>query len=147
MQTLFRIPFVAVLLALVVPMTLCAAEKAETPLGEQMEKMKIEMKALRSALEAPSESAKDKYVKMAANFHAATVAAKKFDPEKTKTLPEAERAQFVADYHKGMDKLIKLSEDLKKELAAGQWDEARQQLKALSQAQKSGHKEFRIHKD
>ena len=147
MQALFRIPVVIVLLALVAPLTLRAADDDETPLGEQMEKMKTEMKALRSALEAPAESARNKYVKMAESFHAAAEAAKKFEPEKTKTLPEAERAQFVTDYHKAMDKLIKLSGDLKKDLAAGQWDEARKHLKALSQAQKAGHKEFRIHKD
>jgi soluble cytochrome b562 len=128
-------------------MVLRAADEPETPLGEQMEKMKTEMKALRTALEAPNEARKDQYVKRAQNFHAAAVAARKFDPDKTKTLPEAERAGFVASYHKAMDKLIKNSKELENMLAAGNWEAANRQLKEMGREQKAGHKEFRVEKD
>lgn len=147
MSTLFRLTFLAVLLTFAMPQSLRAAGKEETPLGEQMDKMKRDFKGLRKALEAPVDADKAKYVKLAANFRAAAEASKKFDPAKTETLPKAQQAAFVAEYHQAMDKLIKLSGELEKQLAAGQWDNAGKQLKLIGKAQREGHKQFRVEKD
>ncbi len=139
----FRIPLVA--MALTLAASLCL--RADTPLGEQMDKMKDSMKALGKALESPVDANKGQYTNLAGDFVTAATAAKKLDPEKTDTLPEADRAKFLAEYHKSMDKLISHAEKLKKHLAAGHWDNARKEIKLLGDARKAGHKEFRLHKD
>lgn len=143
MTSSFRIPSVAVAITLVA--SLCMG--ADTQLGDEMDKMKDAVKALGKALESPSDANKAQYASLAGDFIAAATAAKKLEPEKTGTLPEADREKFLAEYHEGIDKLIGQAEKLKKQLAAGQWDEAGKELKLMGDTRKAGHKEFRLHKD
>lgn len=140
----FRIPLVA--MAITLSASFCMGGDT-TPLGKEMDKMKDAMKALGKALESPSDANKAQYVSLAGDFITAATAAKKLEPEKTGTLPEADREKFLAEYHKGMDKLIGQAEKLKEQLAAGHWDKAGRELKQMGNTRKAGHKEFRLHKD
>ena len=139
----FRIPLIAIALTLAAPLCL----RADTPLGEKMDVMGKAMKALGTALKSPVDASKDKYIRLADDFHAAAVAARKLEPEKTTHIPEADRAKFLAEYHKGMDHLISETDKLKAELAAGKWDAARKQLQLMGDTRKAGHKEFRLKKN
>lgn len=117
--------------------------RAETPLGEQMDTMKGALRPLKAALQSPTDADKATYTGYADTLIAAATKAKDFQPEKTATLPEADRAQFLADYQKSMDALIALLTQLKSQLAAGDWDAARAQMRSIFDAQADGHDKFR----
>lgn len=143
MSKKFFTPLAVCLLAAIAPLSL----RADTPLEEQMDKMKRAFRGLRTALEAPVEADKEKYAGMAEDLRAAADSAKQYEPEKTETVPQAKRAAFLEDYRQSMDKLVAQIDELKKQLAAGQWDAAQKQIKLINQSQRQGHKEFRVEKD
>lgn len=112
-----------------------------------MEKMKRAFRSLRSALEEPVEADKSKYVALAEDLRAASVASKEYEPEKTREIPQEKRAEFLAGYRQSMDDLIALIDQLKSQLSAGEWEAAREQIKLINQSQRDGHKEFRSDDD
>lgn len=120
-----------------------AVAHADSPLEAKMEKMKRAFRGLRTALEAPVDADKDKYVSLAEDLRAASVASKEYEPEKTDEIPADKRAEFLAGYRQSMDDLIALIDQLKTQLAAGDWEAARAQVKLINQSQRDGHKEFR----
>lgn len=131
---------------ILVALAVCAIPfqlRAETPLGTQMDVMKGAFRNIRAALQAPSDADKEKYVAYVDTLIAAAAKAKEFEPEKTAKIPEAERVQFLADYRQSMDALIALFEQLKSQLAAGDWDGARAQMRLIGDAQADGHEKFR----
>jgi hypothetical protein len=133
--------------AILVALAVCAIPfqlRAETPLGTQMDAMKGAFRNIRAALQAPSDADKEKYAGYVDALIAAAGKAKDFEPEKTAKIPEAERAQFLADYRQSIDALIALFEQLKSQLSAGDWDGARAQMRLISNAQADGHEKFRI---
>ena len=112
-----------------------------------MDKMKYAFRGLRTAMEAPVDADKDKYVALADKLRAASVASKEHEPEKTREIPDDKRAEFLAGYRQSMDDLIALIDQLKTQLAAGDWDAARKQIQLINQSQRDGHKEFRSEHD
>lgn len=139
MSYFFRSVMLVVLVLGVAPFHL----RAETPLGEQMDTMKGALRPLKAALQSPTDADKAVYTGYADTLIAAATKAKDFQPEKTATLPEADRAQFLADYQKSIDALIALLTQLKSQLAAGDWDAARAQMRNIYDAQADGHDKFR----
>lgn len=139
MKSSFHTLFVSALLVL----TALSLVRADTPLEEKMDEMKVAFRGLRTALEAPVDTDREKYVALADELRAASVAAKEYEPSKTRSVPEDKRAEFLAGYRQSMDDLVALVDQLKTQLAAGQWDAAREQIKLIGQAQRDGHKEFR----
>lgn len=128
----------------------CAAPhalRADTPLEEEMDKMKYAFRGLRAALEAPADAEKDEYVALADNLRAAAIASKNLEPRKTRSIPEDKRAEFLAGYRQSMDDLTGLADALKTKLAAADWNGAREQITLINQAQRDGHKEFRSEDD
>lgn len=123
--------------------SLAAPLRAETPLGTQMDNMKGAFRNIKSAMEAPVDTDKDKYAAFADELKAAALKAKEFDPVKLAAVPENERVQFLTDYRESMDKLIALIDQLKTQLAAGDWDAARAQIGLINRAQGDGHEKFR----
>jgi len=117
--------------------------RAETPLEEQMDAMKAAFRSIKSALEAPVDADKDKYVASAEELKSAAVKAKEFDPKKLGEIPEGDRAQFLTDYRQSIDQLVALIDQLKTQLAAGDWDAARAQMRLINRAQGEGHEKFR----
>lgn len=139
MKTCFRITFLFALLTSAVSVPL----RADSPLGEQMDVMKNAFRGLKTAMEEPVDADKGKYAAFADKLRAAAVKSKEFDPEKLAEVPESERGQFLADYQQSMDKLIVLIDQLKTQLAAGDWDAARAQMRLIKAAQSEGHEKFR----
>ncbi len=130
------------LLALVV-LFVRAPLQAETPLEEQMDAMKSAFRSLKTAMEAPVDADKDKYVASADELRSASIKAKEFDPKKVGEIPEGDREQFLADYRQSIDQLVALIDQLKTQLAAGDWDSARAQMRLINRAQGDGHEKFR----
>ena len=131
------------LLIVLAVLSVSAPLRAETPLGEQMDAMKAAFRSIKTALEAPVDADKDKYVASADDLKSAAIKAKEFNPEGLSEIPENEREQFLADYHKSIDKLVVLIDQLRTQLAAGDWDAARAQIRLISRAQGDGHEKFR----
>lgn len=123
--------------------SISAPLRAETPLGEQMDAMKAAFRNLKTAMEAPVDADKDKYIASAEELKSAAVKAKEFDPKKLGEIPEGDREQFLADYRQSIDQLIALIDQLKTQLAAGDWDAARAQIRLINRAQGDGHEKFR----
>lgn len=123
--------------------SISAPLRAETPLGEQMDAMKAAFRSLKTAMEAPVDADKDKYIASAEELKSAAVKAKEFDPKKLGEIPEGDREQFLADYRQSIDQLIALIDQLKTQLAAGDWDAARAQIRLINRAQGDGHEKFR----
>ena len=130
------------LFALVV-LCVSASVRAESPLGEQMDVMKNAFRSLKTAMEAPVDADKDKYVASADELRSAALKAKEFDPKKLGEIPEGDREQFLADYRQSIDQLVALIDQLKTQLAAGDWDAARAQMRLINRAQADGHEKFR----
>lgn len=108
-----------------------------------MNAMKGAFRLLKTAMEAPVDADKDKYVASADALKSAAIKAKEFNPEKLSQVPENERDQFLADYHASIDKLVALIDQLRTQLAAGDWAAARAQIRLISRAQGDGHEKFR----
>lgn len=117
--------------------------QAETPLEEQMDTMKGAFRSIKAAMNAPVDADKDKYVASADVLKSAALKAKGFDPKKLAEIPENERDQFLADYRQAIDNLVGLIDQLKTQLAAGDWDAARAQIRLIFRAQGAGHEKFR----
>jgi soluble cytochrome b562 len=117
--------------------------RAGTPLEEQMNTMKAAFRSLKAAMEAPVDADKGKYVASADELKSAAVKAKEFDPKKLGEIPENDRGQFLADYRQSIDNLVGLIDQLKTQLAAGDWDAARAQIRLINRAQGDGHEKFR----
>ena len=116
---------------------------AGTALDSQMNTMKGALRSLKIALQAPSESEKAKYIGYADTLISAATKAKELEPQMTSKIPEAERAQFVADYQKSIEDLIALFAKLKEQLNAGDWEAAKNQIRLINRAQGQGHEKFR----
>lgn len=129
--------FVLVVLSISFPL------RAESPLEEQMDAMKGAFRSIKTAMEAPVGADKDKYAAFADELRAAAVKAKEFNPKKLGEIPEGEREQFLADYRQSIDQLVSLIDQLKTQLAAGDWDAVRAQMRLISRAQGDGHEKFR----
>jgi soluble cytochrome b562 len=124
-------------------LSVSALLQADTPLEEQMNTMKDAFRSIKAAMEAPVDADKDKYVASADALKSAAVKAKGFDPQKLAEIPENERDQFLADYRQAIDNLVGLIDQLKTQLAAGDWDAARAQFRLIFRAQGAGHEKFR----
>lgn len=114
-----------------------------TALESQMNTMKVALRSLKLALQAPSESEKGKYTGYADTLLSAAAKAKEFEPKMTSKISEDERAQFLAEYRKSIEDLIALLEQLKKQLNSGDWEAARAQIRMINRAQGEGHEKFR----
>lgn len=126
----------------------CAAPlRADSPLETQMDEMKYAFRGLRTGLQEPVDADKDKYVSLAEQLRDAAVKSKDYEPEKTGNIPADKRAEFLEGYRQSIDDLIALIDQLKTQLAAGDWAAARSQIDLINQSQRDGHKEFRSEED
>ena len=68
--------------------------RAETPLEEQMDTMKAAFRSIKTAMEAPVDGDKDKYVVFADELRAAAIKAKEFDQKNSVKFPQAIASSF-----------------------------------------------------
>ena len=117
------------------------AAEDETPLGTQMEKVSKALKAVGRAAKEGNVS-KD-LVSKVDDAKKAAEEALKFEPAKTKDVPAAEKAKFLADYKASMEKTIKTLDELKVAVEAGKADEVGKIMEKLNSEKKEGHKAFK----
>jgi len=73
----------------------------------------------------------------------ATVDSKSFEPAKTKTVPEAGRATFLADYGAELDKLKSAIDQVEQAVKAGDYAKAQSLLGKVGSIRKDGHDRFK----
>lgn len=135
------------LASLLLAIALVAPLHADSPLEKKMETMKRAFKELKVGLQDPAKADKAKLIAAADKLRQAAVDSKNYEPEKTKEIPADKRAEFLAGYKQEMDELIEQIDELKTYLNEGKWAEASEQLTAINQAQRDGHKEYRSEKE
>ncbi len=121
--------------------TVPAFAEEDTPLGKEMEKIGKALKGVNRDLADATKKADN--VKKVDDAKAACAAAAKLDPAKTKDVPAAEKAKFVADYKASMQEMGKQLDTLKAALEAGKADDAKAALDKLNAGKKEGHKKFK----
>ena len=128
------------------PPAACAAdekkgEKGEdTELQKQMEVIEAGMKKLRKSLRSADDNAES--LKTIADIKKAAVASKDQVPAMASTLPEAERAKFVAAYKKDMEAFIAEVDKMEASVKAGKNDEAAEVHKKLKELEDAGHEKY-----
>lgn len=117
------------------------AKEEETELGKTMEKLNGAWRKLRK--QAPDPASNASSLELIATIAAATEKALTLQPDKTKDLPEADRAKYVEGYKTKMKefnaKLAKLNDAFK----AGDNPGAVALIKELGTLQREGHKEYK----
>lgn len=115
-------------------------KEADTPLAKKMEEMDEGMKKLRRTLRDAKQNKES--IATIKKVKADAVACKDLVPVKAKSIPEAEREKWLADYRKGMEKLVSSMTEM--ETALGKDDNAKAQdiYKSLKKQEEEGHKVF-----
>ena len=129
--------YLLVACAFVVP----AISEEDTPLSKEMDKLNKAIKFVKRNLADAAK--KDATLEKLADAKGACGAAVKFEPAKTKEIPEADRAKFVSDFKAGMEEVGKKLDALKAAVETGKTDEARAILDKLDSGKKEGHKKFK----
>ena len=116
-------------------------KKPETELTKQMNKMNGAFRKLRrQAADATKNADSLEQVAILRKF---TAAAAKLEPAKAATIPEGDRAKWVADYRAKMEEALVLIDKLEAALKAGENEEAGKIVADLYTHQRAGHKEYR----
>lgn len=126
---------------LVLAITIPAFAEEETPLGKEMENASKALKAIGRA-QKEGKVTKDMVSKVA-DIKSAFEAAAKLEPAKTKDVPAAEKAKFLADYKAAMEVSIKELDALKAAVESEKADEVGKVLEKLNTGKKEGHKAFK----
>jgi soluble cytochrome b562 len=116
-------------------------KKPETELSKQMDKMNGAFRKLRrQAADATKNADSIEQVAILREYAAASA---KLEPAKAATLPEADRAKWVADYREKIAELSATIEKLDAAFKAGNNEEAAKIVADLNTQQRAGHKEYR----
>jgi soluble cytochrome b562 len=139
--------FAAALLAaasLALPV-LCHAQDDEpkTPLAEQMSGISKDFRALHKALSDPSQQ--NTAVALVKDMEAHAAKARELQPAKTKTIPAADQAQFIADFQKQIDGLIADMQKLEQAVSSGDTAGANALMDKIQGDKREGHKKFIVH--
>lgn len=115
-------------------------EHDETPLSRAMEHMNAGMRKAQKALKAGDTAAA---LEGLGEFQRNVIAAKAETPPKTATLPESERAGFVAAYRTTLLDALRVSCDVEQALLEGRLDDARTTFaERLRPMEDAGHGRF-----
>jgi len=114
--------------------------KSETPLAQQMERIDDAMHKLKRGVRDATQ--KDACLTEVVNAQQACLAAKLLTPKMTATLPEAERADFVRDFRKGVAALLVEFTNLEMALLDGDADKSVAIYKKLEAMEDEGHNRF-----
>ncbi|MBC8008611.1 MAG: hypothetical protein H7067_00765 [Burkholderiales bacterium] len=112
-----------------------------TPLEDQMSAMRGAFNKLRKQIADPASNASS--LELVAKLLAASEKSVTEIPARAEKVPEAERAQFVADYQAKMKEFVAEVQKLEAALKAGDNTEAAAVLAKLGAMQKEGHKAYR----
>jgi len=73
----------------------------------------------------------------------AALDSKALEPRKTSEIPDAKRAQFLADYRTDLDELNDSFSQIEEAVKAGQYDKAKSLLATVNSIKKEGHGKFK----
>jgi soluble cytochrome b562 len=73
----------------------------------------------------------------------AALDSKALEPRKTADIPEANRAQFLADFRTELDELKDSFDQIEEAVKAGQYDKAKTLLATVNSIKKEGHGKFK----
>lgn len=121
--------------------TVPAFAEEDTPLAKEMEKVGKALKGVNRDIADASKKAEN--LKRIDDAKAANQAALKYEPAKTKEVPAADKAKFLAGYKSSMEEAGKLLDALKAAVEAGKTDDAKAVMDKLNKAKKDGHKEYK----
>ena len=127
-------------LVLATPPGVQSARADDTPLAKQMEEMQDHLKKLRKSIKTPAENAAS--LESLDKLQLATVASKNLVPAKAATLPEAERAKFVAGYRKEMVGLLEHLCKIEVALVDNDTAKAAELFKGLKKIEDDGHEKY-----
>jgi ABC-type transporter MlaC component len=119
--------------------SLRAADES-TPLEDAMTALNKALKTVKAQVEDVSKNAES--LKLVAEVEKQALIAKGFEPAKTKSLPAAERAKFVAAYRVRMTELMTEVLKLEKALLENKNDAAAASVKMLYEMKTDAHKIF-----
>ncbi|MDB6174882.1 MAG: hypothetical protein JWL59_4193 [Chthoniobacteraceae bacterium] len=112
----------------------------DTPLGTEMKAMNKSLRTLKKQLADASK--KDENVALVEKMKKDLAASKKHEPAKTKDIPAADKAAYLAKYQEQMDALGKSYDELEVAVKADKVDDAKKVLEKLSDQKEKGHKDF-----
>jgi len=92
-------------------------------------------------------SKKDDSLKLIAEVEKNVVGTHTLSPSNVDEVPEAERAEYIARFHKRMEELHAEIGKLKEAVTADKADEAKAILSNLNQLKRKGHEEFNVDDD
>jgi hypothetical protein len=116
-------------------------KEPETELGKHMAKMNDAFRTLRRQASDASKNAESLELVVALRDRAK--ASLELEPAKAASIPEADRAKWIADYRAGMRETVALMEKLEAAFRANQNEEAVKLIAEINSQQRAGHKEFR----
>jgi soluble cytochrome b562 len=121
---------------------LCHAQDDEpkTPLAEQMDGIAKDFRSLHKALGDPSQQ--NTAVSLVKDMEAHAAKARDLQPAKTKTIPPANKDQFIADYQKQIDGLIADMQKLEQAVSSGDTAGANALIDKIQGDKRAGHKKF-----
>lgn len=112
-----------------------------TELEDRMEKINSAWRRLRRQAADPAQNASS--LELVAAIRTAAKGTEDLAPSKIEEIPEAERAEFLANYRAGMKKFFEQIDALEAALKANNNEEAGKVVSAISNHQKQSHKAFR----
>jgi soluble cytochrome b562 len=118
-----------------------AHKEADTELGKVMEKLNNAWRKLRK--QAPDAANNASSLELVATIKAESENALKFQPDKAKDLPEADRPKYVEGYQTKMKEFNAKLDKLTAAFNAGDNPGAVAIIKELGQLQREGHKEYK----
>ena len=120
-------------------------EKPKTPLGEQMEKISKNLKAL--GKQAGDDTQRASSMERIATVIEAARKARTLVPAKAQKIPEGERPEFISAFQKKLDELIARFEKVESAIRDGKTAEAQTLLRELKQIKREGHEKFTVKED
>ena len=112
----------------------------KTPLAKEMQGISKDFRSLRKVINDPAQ--KDAAVQIVKDMESHATKARDLQPSKAKTVPAADKDQFVSDYQKSMDGLIGDLQKLEQAVSAGNTADATSLLDKLQSDKRDGHHKF-----
>ena len=115
--------------------------EADSPLENQM---KILARGNRQLAQQVGDSARQQStITLIESLKKAALDSKTLDPRKISEIPEAKRAQFLADYRTDLDELKDSFDQIEQAVKAGQYEKAKSLLATVNSIKKKGHGKFK----
>jgi len=108
------------------------------------QQMKILARGTRQLTQQVSDPAQQQSsVALLETLKKAAVDSKSINPRMTSQIPEAKRAQFLADYRTDLDELKDSFDQIEEAVKAGQYEKAKSLIATVNTIKKEGHGKFK----